>query len=516
MERARAVPAASFCCGLVLALGLFSALLLALNIGQLVPGDGEISVGLLFDFDAEKSFAEAAELAIEDIVTASQEKFPFSRQTKITLHRRQRSETAEAAYRRLHTAGVTTFVAGAEVEAAAAGQHSVLLAPPRLQPRPPALAAAYLGLINATVEGQLVTIATVSSGDQAAASILAALEAAVAGYPRLRLGPAILYTRTRDPGTEAARVASSLHQAGPGPHCALLLSPDILPEVASAARTSRDLQPSRWFAVAASHLAPELEAAVRGGALRLTTLAWLGGAGEEEARQRYLARAGQEAWRTGRVYAAWLVYREVWRRLGPPPAPPQAQGAELLVSLSLKPGAGLVTVPALPWLVGDIVTLARAQAAVTPLPSLTLPPASQLRGARCVSPQLRYSAPGGLYLPTTVSVTAPLSSAVLVPLVARARVELQCGPRLLRLHCPAPAPRAQGRVSCVVGAGRSSRRGRATVATPPGLASVVTQAEAGLAGQLREAARNMEAIVDSWRLLTPKVVGCFASVAGKF
>ena len=509
------MPAASFCCGLVLALGLFSALLLALNIGQLVPGHtGEISLGLLFDFDAEKSFAEAAELAMEDIATASQERFPFSRQTKITLHRRQRSETAEAAYRRLLQAGVTTFVAGAEVEAAAAGQHSVLLTPPRLQPRPPALAAAYLGLINATVAGELVTIATVSSGDQAAASLLAALEAAVAGYPRLRLGPAILYTRTRDPGTEAARVASSLQQAGPGPHCALLLSPDILPEVASAARTSRNLQPSRWFAVAASHLAPELEAAVRGGALRLTTLAWLGGAGEEEARQRYLARAGQRAWRTGRVYAAWLVYREVWRRLGPPPAPPQAQGAEVLVSLSLKPGAGLVTVPALPWLVGDLVTLARAQAAVTPLPSLTLPPAKQLRGARCVSPQLRYSAPGGLYLPTTVSVTAPLSSAVLVPLVARARLELQCGPRLLRLHCPAPAPRAQGRVSCVVGAGRSSRRGRATVATPPGLASVVTQAEAGLAGQLREAARNMEAIVDSWRLLTPKVVGCFSSVAG--
>ena len=514
MERARAVPAASFCCGLVLALGLFSALLLALNIGQLVPGDTEeISVGLLFDFDTEKSFAEAAELAMKDIAKASQERFPLSRQTKITIHRRQRSETAEAAYRRLHQAGVTTFVAGAEVEAAAAGRDSVLLAPPRLQPRPPALAAAYLGLINATVEGELVTIATISSGDQAAASLLAALEAAVARYPRLRLGPAILHTRTRDPGAEAARVARSLQLAGP--HCALLLSPDILPEVASAARTSRGPQPSRWFAVAASHLAPQLEAAVRGQALRLTTLAWLGGAGEEEARQRYLARAGQEAWRTGRVYAAWLVYREVWRRLGPPPAPPQAQGAELLVSLSLKAGAGLVTVPALPWLVGDIVTLARAQAAVTPVPSLTVPPATQLRGARCAAPQLRYSAPGGLYLPATVSVTAPLSSAVLVPLVARARLELQCGPRLLRLHCPAPAPRAQGRVSCVVGAGRSSRRRRGTVATPPGLASVVTQAEAGLAAQLREAARNMEAIVDSWRLLTPKVVGCFSSVAGR-
>ena len=268
------MPAASFCCGLVLALGLFSALLLALNIGQLVPGDTEeISVGLLFDFDAEKSFAEAAELAMKDIAAASQEKFPFSRQTKITIHRRQRSETAEAAYRRLHQAGVTTFVAGAEVEAAAAGRDSVLLAPPRLQPRPPALAAAYLGLINATVEGELVTIATISSGDQAAASLLAALEAAVAGYPRLRLGPAILHTRTRDPGAEAARVASSLQQAGPGPHCVLLLSPNILPEVASAARTSRGLPPSRWFAVAASHLAPELEAAVRGKALRLTTLA---------------------------------------------------------------------------------------------------------------------------------------------------------------------------------------------------------------------------------------------------
>ena len=303
----------------------------------------------------------------------------------------------------------------------------------------------------------------------------------------------------------------------------LVLSSDILPDILSVTHVNPDLTNRRWFAVGASHMAGDLVSSGRGRGLtsahvRLTTLAYLGHPSDEDRRQKYLESAFIKDGSRDSVYSDWLVYNSVFDKIASGNI--ETDNEKIFVSLSLKTNRDIITVPDLPWLAETMITVEQGVVSVQDIKtvSLNMTDISQSVAGQCADPKLHYTAAGHLYLPHT-SVTSALDDGriLIVPIMSNVSISVTCAEDSVGFQChPSDTP-GHGDVMCTstVASDRPKRD-----LNDDDLSSIVTVSEEVtvvpvVGDYLKNASDHFDTIIESWRELTPSVVGCFASLAGE-
>ena len=250
--------------------------------------------------------------------------------------------------------------------------------------------------------------------------------------------------------------------------------------------------------------------------VRLTTLAYLGLASQEDRRQKYLDSAFSRDGSKDGVYSDWHVYNSVLNMIQG--ITNEDDHEKVFVSLSLKTNRDIITVPDLAWLAESMVTVEQGSVSVQDIKtvSLNLTEIHQSVSDKCDHPQLHYNTSGHLYMPNT-SVTSALDDdrIMIVPMMSNVSISITCAQDSVEFLCQPSDTPGVGDVKCTSAV--ASTRPKRDLNSD--LSSIVTVSEettaVPVAGDyLKNASDQFDTIIESWRELTPSVVGCFASLAG--
>ena len=541
------------CVSCVLAALVFVAAILSL-VTREHSSEGVITIGVLFneENELEREFIKTIHQSVKDIFEESEQR------KRIVVYKRNISETEDNAFDRLYQIGVRLYFGVSQDAAKKIAAKNIthdevaLVASPlyqgtqphlrSLQPDTKVTSSAYLSLISSTI-GDKETIRVVpvmrDTEGEKGEDLYSLLVSSARHYPRLRLTNPLVYSRSNYSRSDAFQVVNSLGDTEPG-SVILALSTDILPDILSVTHINPELNTRRWVAVSASHLASDLQAGGRGRSLsldtRLTTLAYLGHSEDEDLRQKYLRSS--DASESGSVYVKWLQYKAVWDVVTKSHHSQSIVNDgdqvhnDIFVSLSLKTNHDVHTLPDLPWLAEEVVTLTGENVVVDKIKSvnINLEAIWESVQPQCVEARLHYSAPGGLYMgPASVSIPltddGELEAGVLIaPLISEVSMSVTCRDEIITFSCK---PRqtstdSPGDVGCETRTGEM-RRGRdldelrevEEKEVSAELASVIHSSKKTTEDFLQDASENFDSIIGSWQKLTPSVVGCFSSLAGQ-
>ena len=538
------------CVSCVLAALVFVAAILSLVTRE--HSSEVISIGVLFneENELEREFIKTIHQSVEDIFEESEQR------KRIVVYKRNISETENNAFDRLYQIGVRLYFGVSQDAAKKIAAKNIthdevaLVASPlyqgtqqhlrSLQPDTTVTSSAYLSLINSTIGDtksiRVVPVMRDTEGERGE-DLYSLLVASARHYPRLRLTNPIVYSRSNYSRSDAFQVVNSLGDTEAG-SVILALSTDILPDILSVTHINPELNTRRWVAVSASHLASDLQAGGRGRSLsldtRLTTLAYLGHSEDEELRQNYLRSS--DASESGSVYVKWLLYKAVWDAVtnthyGQSVDADQIQD-DIFVSLSLKTNNDVYTIPELPWLAEEVVTLTGENVVVDKIKSVNINLGAIWESVQpqCAEARLHYSAPGGLYMgPASLSIPltedGELEAGVLIaPLISEVSMSVTCRDEIITFSCKLrqTSTDSPGDVGCETRTGEM-RRGRdldelreiEEKEVSAELSSVIHSSKKTTEDFLQDAAENFDSIIGSWQKLTPSVVGCFSSLAGQ-
>ena len=541
------------CVACVLAAIVFVAAILALVHRKNVSSEEtEISIGVFFNEEnqLDREFLKTIHQCVRDIFEGTKER------KRIVVYKRYISETEEESFDRFYQIGVKFYFGVSQDGARKIALKNIthdevtLVASPlyqgnqqnlrSLQPDPMVISSAYLSLINSSIEDteslRVVPVMRDSVGEsgEAGEDLYSRIVSSARHFPRLSLTNPLVYSRSNYSRSDAFQVVNSLGATEAG-SLILALSTDILPDILSVTHINPELSTRRWVAVSASHLAPGLRAGGRGRSLsldtRLTTLAYLGHSEDEDLRQTFLRSSN--ASESSSVYVKWLLYKAVWN------AAMNSQGTvkdevhdDIFVSLSLKTNNDVHTVPEMPWFAEEVVTLTAANVVVDKIKSVNVDLGAILKSVQpqCPEAMLHYSAPGGLYM-GAASLSFPLSEdtemeagVLMAPLTSEVSMSVTCRDEMITFSCK---PRETSGdfaedVSCETRTG-DKRRGRELdqlreveeKEVSDELSSVIHSSKKTTEDFIQDAAENFNSIIGSWQKLTPNVVGCFSSLAGK-
>ena len=533
------------CGACVLAAIVFVANILALVHRKNVSDEKEISIGVFFNEEnqLDREFLKTIHQCVRDILEESEER------KRVVVYKRNFSETEDEYFDRLYENGVRFYFGVSQDGATKIALKNIthdevaLIASPlyqgdqpnlrSLQPNSMMISSAYLSLINSSLEDtESLQVVPVMRDSEAGEDLYSSMVTSARHYPKLSLTNPLVYSRSNYSRSDAFQVVNSLGATEAG-SVILALSTDILPDILSVTHINPELSTRHWVAVSASQLAPDLRAGGRGRSLsldtRLTTLAYLGHSEDENLRQKFL-RSSDTSESSSSIYVNWLLYKAVWNTAM------NNQGIvkddqvhdDIFVSLSLKTNNDVHTVPEMPWFAEEVVTQTGENVVVDQIKSVNIDLGAIWESVQpqCSEAMLHYSSPGGLYLgPASLSFPltedTELEAGVLIaPLTSEVSISVTCRDEMITFSCkPRETPGdITEDVSCETRTG-DIRRGRELdgeeTEVSDKLSSVIHSSKKTTEDFIQDAAENFNSIIGSWQKLTPSVVGCFSSLAGK-
>ena len=400
-------------------------------------------------------------------------------------------------------------------------------------------ARAYLHAINRSSEeeegeeGEVVSVLPLLRDDPQSQSLLASLEQEAAQFPRVSLLPGLVHSPTNYTRSDALDLAAAvMRECVLVARCHILLISLDHPELLLRATIKTRLSQSRWWlleeARSEAAVAELAELGRQGLHPAVLGLQYTGERREERVRARYLASPG-----AARGYQDWLAYNTVirlhralaqlsadradWSDENIVEALRQDQARQdrtdtfALLSFRMQ-DTEVITLPDIPWLVRGVLEVNRTGVRYEEMKTISLTRREVETLYETVKPDcprpefvVRVADSGSGVIPASQQ-THSLSSlprVFILPALGSVSLSLSCNETVLTNYSCSPVREPGehgGDTTCFLF--RQSRRAKRESVTSVGEEMSKIRAE-------------VTEIVEEWQELTPRVIGCYSSIAGQ-
>jgi len=533
-----------------------------------------LTIGVLQseETDVDKRVITAMNAAVDDITKLVSEAGIISKPVPaVSLRFSHQGETVMQAMYRLRNEGVTVFMGdfhdGFETPENMT-EDTILLSTSSIprnlshlihqtSPSSTLLAKSYLHLINSTNPDpeKPVSVLPVMRDDVVASELYSKLVVGVKEYPSIAMMSPVVYTPTQYPRSDAFEVVSSIgNYIAVRPEAeVLILNSEDLADLLSVSHVNPALHKRRWFVVGGAQYEEDIQASYRGrgsiGEGSITTLAYLGGSHEDKIRSKYLETVFTDDGVAGTVYEEWLAYeavinihrafayselssvttfsQEIERVFGLKQGEGREQGIFAAMFYTGNKIQDVEFIPKMDWVVEAVVNATVVddkmevdyeKVRTSPLTRKEVENIYELKKPTCPNPIFTVDIIEKTYIPRT-SLTYTLDTlpkAVVLPVGGGVSVGVVCGEEVFRFSCVL-SKYDSGDLACIAtnsGEARTHHRQKRSENTTEIDANDDDEKLNASLHELEVIDAEFGGIIDSWKDLVPKVVGCYASLSG--